>query len=166
MLIVFIYFAYSNAGTLPSFLRKRQSRHDSSQSTVKRSIKTWDKDIVCLPKSYGVQPIIIPRGKNRTLLGECGLIGKVHLISTMTEEEVKSEIFSVFANQMKENEQFPFTFLQCNGGGSKTLIAPTVSKHFQWTAQQVVSLAGQGAIYILANDDLNIPVSIKTCNEF
>ena len=86
--------------------------------------------------------------------------------STMTEEEVKSEIFSAFANQMKENEQFPFTFLQCNGGGSKTLIAPTVSKHFQWTAQQVVSLAGQGAIYILANDDLNIPVSIKTCNEF
>ena len=67
---------------------------------------------------------------------------------------------------MKENEQFPFTFLQCNGGGSKTLIAPTVLKHFQWTAQQVVSLAGQGAMYILASDDLNVPVSIKTCNEF
>jgi len=79
----------------------------------------------------------------------------------MKEEEVKAEIRSVFATPMKNNYQFPFTFLQCNGGGSKTLTAPQTSTHFQWTADQVVSLAGQGSIYILANEDMDIPVSVK-----
>ena len=65
----------------------------------------------------------------------------------------------VFGRPMKFDPSFPFTFLQSTGGGTKTLTSPAVSVHFQWTAQQVVSLAGQGALYILANKELDLPVS-------
>ena len=62
---------------------------------------------------------------------------------------------------MNFEPDFPFIFLQSTGtsGGAKVLSAPNLSTHFQWNAQHVVSLAGQGAIYILAKKNLHIPVS-------
>jgi hypothetical protein len=165
-----LLFSYSQSGrtvSLPSFLRKRQSgsKYIAESAKKKKPVRCWDRDIVCLPKDFGGSSIPIPRGSRRASLGECGLIGKVHLTSDMTEEEVKSEIRSVFRRPMKFDPSFPFTFLQSTGCGTKTLTSPAVSIHFQWTAQQVVSLAGQGALYILANKELDLPVSIKmhTC---
>ena len=77
----------------------------------------------------------------------------------MTEKEIKDEIRSVFHKQMKPDHNF--IFLQSAGGGTKMLMAPQVSTHFSWSAQQVVSLAGQGAIYIQATEPLLTPV---VCN--
>ena len=74
----------------------------------------------------------------------------------MDEREIKDEIRSVFSKQMKSNHQF--SFLQSTGGGTKMLMAPNISAHFSWTAQQVVSLAGQGAVYIKADEPLLTPV--------
>ena len=88
------------------------------------------------------------RGSRRTGLGECGVIGKVHLTSDMTEDESKSEIISVFSRPVKFDSTFPFMFLQSTGSVTKTLTSPAVSVYFQWGAQQVVSLAGEGALYI------------------
>lgn len=148
--------------SLPSFLRKRQSgsKYMAESAKKKKLIRCWDRDIICLPKDFGGSSIPIPRGSRRTGLGECGLIRKVHLTSDMTEEGIKSEIRSVFGRPMKFDPNFPFTVLQSTGAGTKTLTSPAVSVHFQWTAQQVVSLAGQGALYILANKELDLPVSI------
>ena len=146
--------------SLPSFLRKRQSNTPSVGTTKKqKATKSWNKDIVCLPKEFAGSSITIPRGSKRTTLAECGLIGKVHLTNEMSEEDVKCEIRSVFGKQMKYDPNFPFTYLQSTGGGTKTLTTPPVSVHFQWTAQQVVRLAGQGSLYILAEEDLELPVS-------
>ena len=80
--------------SLPSFLCKRQpsTKYMAESVKKKKPVRCWDRDIICLPKDFGGSSIPIPRGSRCTSLGECGLIGKVHLTSDMTEEEVKSEI--------------------------------------------------------------------------
>ena len=55
----------------------------------------YDRDIICLPKNFietdGSIPI--PRsGKVRQMLASNGLIGKIHLDSTMSGEEMFQEI--------------------------------------------------------------------------
>lgn len=96
-----------------------------------------------------------PRGRYRASLGKMGLIGKIHLSSDMNEDDVKKEICSVFQGPMGNDPDFPFLFLQAAGEGSKTLVIPSVSSTYRWTAQQVARLAGQKAsIYILAQADM------------
>ena len=62
--------------------------------------------------------IKIPRSKaSRELLARNGLIGKISLQSSMTEEELLSEIRSVFYTQMDKDKYFQFAILQPSGGG-------------------------------------------------
>ncbi len=73
----------------------------------------------------------------------------------MDEDDVKKEIRSVFRGPMSDDPDFPFDFLQAAGEGSRTLVVPSVSSTYRWTAQQVARLAGQkGIIYILAQADM------------
>lgn len=65
-----------------------------------------------------------------------------------------AEVRSVFSSAMEHDEDFPFEFLQSAGGGTKSLIVPSRSSSFCWTAKQVVSSAGRGCIYILALEEL------------
>lgn len=84
-----------------------------------------------------------------------GLIGKIHLSSDMNENDVKQEVRSVFRVPMGNDPNFPFVFLQAAGEGSKTLVIPSVSSNYHWSAQQVARLAGQkSSIYILALADM------------
>lgn len=84
-----------------------------------------------------------------------GLIGKIHLSSDMNEDDVKREVCSVFQGPMGNDPNFPFVFLQGAGEGSKTLVIPSVSSNYHWTAQQVARLGGQKShIYILAQADM------------
>ena len=46
-------------------------------------VKSWNKDVVCIPYTRE-KHIAIPRSKQRGLLAERGLIGKIKLVSTMT----------------------------------------------------------------------------------
>lgn len=50
-------------------------------------------------------------------------------------------------------EKFVFSFLQCLPGGRK-LIKPNTSVSFSWNGAEVISLAGQGALYILSHHNL------------
>ena len=85
----------------------------------------------------------------RDMLRKMGLIGK------MNEEDVKQEIRSVFRDPIENDPNFPFTFLQGAGEGSKTLVILSVSTSYYWTAQQVARLGGQkGNTYILALTDM------------
>ena len=73
----------------------------------------------------------------------------------MTDEEVATEICSIFKGPMGGSLTFPFQYLQPTGGGSKSLTVPSQSAAFKWTPQQVARLAGQsGTIYILAQSEL------------
>ena len=126
-----------------------------------KTVKAWDRDIVCIPQSRRNKTqggnFMYPRGKYRSYLGSIGLIGKLHFTSQMSEEDVVAEICSVFKVQMNDNPHFPFVYLQSTGGGSKSLSIPSQSSSFKWTPQQVARLSVQSSIiYILAQDELNI----------
>ena len=88
-----------------------------------------------------------------------GLIGKLHLSTEMSVEEVQREIRSVFCRAMDNRDDFPFVFLQPTGVGSRSLTIPAVSASFMWTAQQVARL--KTPIYILAQDELVVTDSCR-----
>ena len=87
-------------GKFPSsFLHKKRQEQPSKSHRV----YTYDRDIVCLPRSYiqcgGL--IQVPRKKNdRKFLVANKLIGKVRLRSDMDEEDVFDEIRSVFKSRL------------------------------------------------------------------
>ena len=82
----------------PSYLKRRVAASSGTENKKPRTVTTWYRDIICLPKEYkkGENFIPYPRGKYRARLGRLGLVGKVHLTSAMTVDEVRMEIQSVF----------------------------------------------------------------------
>ena len=118
---------------------------------------TWDRTIVCLPSCYPqycqvAAGIAIPR-KKRSVLAANGLIGKVHLESDWTEEEMYAEIRSVFREAMGDDGSFPFKVLLPTGSGTKALAIPSLSASFKWTPKEVAGKSGS-LIYILAEKAL------------
>ena len=125
----------------------------------KEKVYTYDRDIICLPKYYHDQngTIKIPRkSSEREILATNGLIGKIRLSSEMTEREIENEIRSVFKGPMQNNPLFDFEILQMAGGNSKSLIIPSVSSSFKWTASAVAGRNAKSPIYILALDTLKV----------
>ena len=144
---------------LPSYLKRKGSGSSCKSKKTAKAITTWDRDIVLLPNDYkeGENYIPYPRGKSRSRLGRLGLMGKVHLSSDMSVEEVECEIRSVFKTPMGNDTAFPFKYLQASGGGSRCLAVPSVSSSFRWTAQQVAKIGNQrNTIYIMAERELAV----------
>jgi len=141
---------------LPSAFGKRV-RGGKSKAPVPPSKRCrFERDIVCLPKTKEGS-IPIPRSKAyRSLLASNGLMGKIVLDSSMTEEEIMREIRSVFRKPMGFNTNFCFKVLQPAGGGSKTLTVPSLSPSYQWTASAVAGKNAKSPIYIMAVDDLQV----------
>ena len=153
------------SGFMPSSFLKKKGKADGKGKGKK---KTWTKDIVCLPadfKSTDEIGIAIPKGLKRVELARQGLVGKISLDSHMNAEEVLTEVRSVFKEAMGENATFQFKFLQLVGGGCKSLFDPQTSSSFEWAAKDVVQSAGRGAIYILAEDELTLPLPEHTTTE-
>ncbi len=73
----------------------------------------------------------------------------------MTDDEIMTEIRSVFSDAMggHSDRAFRFNIMQSSGGGSKTISAPSMSSSFRWTAQGVAG-SSKTPIYILAIDNL------------
>ena len=142
---------------MPSLFSGRKGRSAQTLKSKKVKITAYDRDIVCLPNSYPSQSgrYAIPRKETRADLGSKGLIGKLRLLSCMSEDEILSEVRSVFAKPMRNDSEFPFTFLQRCGPGSNALTKPSLSSSFTWTAKEVNKLAGQGCLYIKAESDLH-----------
>ena len=95
--------------------------------------------MVCLPprKSDGV--VGFPRGGYRTYLANCGLIGKLHMISDMDEEDVAREIRSIFKGPMKGKADFQFQYLQAtvvaqNPQLRLLKVNPSSGHHFKFRA--------------------------------
>ena len=134
VLLYYLNRDYAAVHVLPSYLKRRRGDAVDSNRKTKRSkvIKQWDRDVTCLPprKSDGV--ISFPRGKYRTGLANCGLIGKLHMTSEMDEEDMAREIRSIFKGPMKGKADFHFQYLQATGGGTKSLTVPAQSASFKW----------------------------------
>ena len=96
--------------------------------------------------------IKIPRSKaSREFLARNGLIGKISLKSSMTEDELMSEIRSVFYGQMDKEKFFQFSILQPSGGGSKTLSVPSVLSSFKWSASSIAGKNTRGSSIYLSS---------------
>lgn len=120
---------------------------------------TYDRDIICLPRSFrtpsGLIPIPRQRDK-REFLAVNKLIGKIRLTSEMSEKCILKEIRSLFKLPMDDDSDFQFEFLQQSGGGSKSLNVPVISSTFKWTASAVCGKNSKTPIYILAKDKLKV----------
>lgn len=146
---------------LPSILGRRRRRKQGGAKAKSPKVVSWDRTIICLPSCYqevskSGKDIAIPR-KKRAILASNGLIGKVHLESDWTEDEVFAEIRSVFSNAMANDTQFPFTILLPTGSGTKSLTVPSLSLSFVWTPKEVAGKS-QNTIYILAQKSLKLEV--------
>ena len=136
----------------------RRANKKEKSSTRSRRKFTYDRDIVCLPKSFASleRVVKIPRGRSvREYLARNGLLGKIRITSSMKEEEIMKEIRSVFRYPMGDDSQFNFVTLQRSGGASKTLTVPALSSSYTWTASSVAGNA-KSPIYILAEDVLMV----------
>lgn len=148
---------------LPSkFLTKRNAITKRSNSKTKEKVFTYDRDIICLPKSYG-RSSNIPIPRSRTQLSKNGLIGKIRLTSDMTQEDIFDEIRSVFRGPMQGSSTFLFDVLQPAGGHSKSLTIPALSDSFKWTASAIVSKNAKVPLYVLAKEPLNKVSTYTTC---
>lgn len=137
----------------PSILGKRRKKSIVAKPS---KVITWDREVVCLPKSYmdlfgsdGVLPI--PR-KKKDILASLDLVGKVHLESDWTAAEVVAEIKSIFSEIFKD-EDCSFKFLQFTGTGTKSLIVPKVLASYQWTPREVAGRADR-PVYLLLQKEL------------
>ena len=129
------YRDYNAVHVLPSFLKRRVKSGDTKKDKKPKVVKTWDRDVLCIPKSdsHASGKIKYPRRAYRAYLASHGLIGKLHLTSEMTDKDVEAEIRSIFKKPMQNNPQFPFVYLQGTGGGSNSLMVPSQSSSFKWT---------------------------------
>ena len=89
---------------MPSYRRRNQPGRGVDNPKKRKTIQSWDRDIICLPQSRmnraaGTSSFSYPRGQYRAMLGKMGLIGKINLSSHMNEEDEKQEIRSVFLVQ-------------------------------------------------------------------
>lgn len=131
----------------------------SSTRKMQGKSKIVTKDVVCVPYEEG-DIFAIPRGGRRAQLAELGLISKVSLNTTWNKSTVAKEISSIFRKAFKlgGNEEMPFQYLS-TVPGAKKLKMPNVSTSFQWNAPEVLSLASQGALYIMTH--LPVPSNKK-----
>ena len=159
------------------FESERRGRHRRNYSStaagnskgLRRSTETvpkatqYSRNVILLPLRYKSSngEVLIPRKGKRSFLGQAGLVGKIEILSTMTDLEVRREICEVFATPMglteddlKSDRLFPFSYLQSSGTHSYCI--PSVNKSkFEWNGKQVASLAKAGAyIYLLADAEL------------
>ena len=78
----------------------------------------------------------------------------------MSEEEIMSEIRSVFDHPFIYDKEFPFKILQPSGK-FKCLVVPSLSSSFVWTASAVAGSA-KSPIYILAGAPINVSNNLST----
>lgn len=163
MLVKILWF-FRTPNQLPSisFTGKRKS---SNTKGKKPKVTTYDRDIVCLPFSYSSSDgqYAIPRKESRANLASNGLIGKICLASDMEEDEILSEIRSVFANAVGHDPAFPFSLLQRCGPGTNALTAPSLSSSFSWTAREI----GWLGLYLRESRSwIDFTTSWSTCKHY
>ena len=146
----------------PSHFLQKRSKCNPPPAKKQRMI-VYDRDIICLPKSFVSEAgrIRIPRNKkDREFLAANKLVGKIQLQSHMSEAQIFHEIRSVFRSPMGCDDEFSFSILQQSGGGSKFLMVPELSSSYKWTAGAVAGRNSKVPVYILAEDRLMVIVNL------
>lgn len=139
----------------------RSSASFLMKTTAKKKgrVVTYERDIICLPRSFVKQGnlIDIPRKRSvRQALAINKLVGKIQLDSAMSQADIFHEVRSVFRTPMRGDNFFRFKVLQSSGGDSRNLVIPEVSKSYRWTASAFAGKNAKTPVYIMAMDDLNV----------
>ena len=120
--------------------RRNQCGSGSTRRAAEAVPKTiqYSRNLILLPpqSKSATGEVLIPRSTKKNFLGQAGLVGKVELLSTMTDLEVRREICEVFATPMgltsadlksDHCELFPFSYLQNTGSGTHSYCVPSVN---------------------------------------
>ncbi|XP_014671119.1 PREDICTED: uncharacterized protein LOC106811893 isoform X2 [Priapulus caudatus] len=96
--------------------------------------------------------ISIPRGDTRERLAHRGLVSRMTIHWSWTSHKIKQEITALFRKQfgLAEGELLPYTYLRTLPG-TKRLCQPDVPPTLEWNAREVLTAAGQGALYIMSH---------------
>ena len=124
--------------------------------TKESAATAYNRDNIYLTKQFMKKDgtLKISRSANSLeYLCRHGLRGKIHLSSTMSGEEIMSEIRSVFRRSF--NDEFLFDILQPGGGKFKSLVVPSLSSSNVWTASAVAG-SSMSPVYILTHTDLDV----------
>ncbi len=137
-----MWFANRKKLSLPTkYLKKLKSSKNVPPPPKKTTpAMVFNRDIVCLTKEFMQKngTIKIPRSiANLEYLCRNGLKGKIRLTSDMCETEIMDEIRSVFQRPFNNDDTFPFDILQSGGGKMKSLVIPSLSSSYLWTASAV-----------------------------
>ena len=111
-----------------------------SKSAPPERLFTYDRDIMCLPKAFVGNGGLVKIPRKQCVcefLAANNLIGKIGLMSAMSEEKIMDEICSVFEEPVNRDKLFRFEILLTFGGSSKSLSVPVRSASFKWTASSV-----------------------------
>ena len=84
----------------------------------------------------------------------------------MTEDELLSEIHSVFQVPMGGNDRFAFDVLQSTGGQNKALVVLSLSSSLKWTASALAPKNVKTPIYIIVREPLKVCVTCSVTNTF
>ncbi|XP_063732504.1 uncharacterized protein LOC134859748 [Eleginops maclovinus] len=140
-------FSSRRSAPLPSFPRRNGAQ---SGYLRRRHVKTYTKDVVCLPFSPGLSVFVIPRGETRTRLATAGLVGKISFSTEWSEDQVRAEITAIFSGAfgLSEHQSLPFQFLSTIKG-CKKLMKPKVTSNFPWGGKEVASVCSGTCLYIM-----------------
>ena len=132
----------------------------SSLSAKMPKVITYDRDIICLPKSLAESDskIAIPQSqKARSMLASNGLIGQIHLKSSMSEKEIRREIRSVFRKPMNFKKHFLLlTFYSQQVATAKPLLFHLFRRPISGQPVLLREKNTKTPIYILAQEDLMV----------
>ncbi|XP_040928000.1 G2/M phase-specific E3 ubiquitin-protein ligase-like isoform X3 [Betta splendens] len=141
-----------------------------SRHINRRHVKTYTKEVVCLPFSLESSLFVIPRGDSRSRLAEAGLIGKMSFSTEWTEDQLRWEITAIFRRVfgLSEHQLLPFQFLSTIKG-CKKLMKPQVTSNFPWGGKEVASMCSNFCMYIMAEMEApsqNLLVELSDDSDF
>uniref|UniRef100_A0A8P4GUY1 HECT domain-containing protein n=2 Tax=Dicentrarchus labrax TaxID=13489 RepID=A0A8P4GUY1_DICLA len=114
------------------------------------------KDVVCLPRGPFLAQLerhIVPRGKELAALTAMGMTARITIDCGWSANQMHSRLAMLFRGLFVERkgQRFSFTYIQ-SVQGSKVLFVPETPAE-GWTGEQVLSISGHGALYILSHQD-------------
>ncbi|KAL0969895.1 hypothetical protein UPYG_G00234150 [Umbra pygmaea] len=152
---------------LPSFPRRNGAR---SGYLNQRNVKTYTKEVVCLPFFTRVIGSSLYPEETLTKLAQAGFVGKISFSTEWSEDQLRNEITAIFrgAFGLSEHQSFPFQFLSTIKG-CKKLMKPRVTSNFPWGGKEVASVCSSTCLYIMAGMEVpaqNVCVELSDDSDF
>ncbi|KAL9977187.1 hypothetical protein ACROYT_G014565 [Oculina patagonica] len=113
----------------------------------------YNRDVILLPSPTWMK---VPKGIDKSQLQRLGCyVDAVRFSKVMSEDEVKSKIAEVFRQQLVDISGNPVSFAFVKSCGSD-IVAVKMESSQHMTGDILKHVAGQGAIYVMASQELSL----------